>query len=112
MPLIAGILWNRLEKGMPLEIDATVIYARGNVGQGWWAPLSAGQTSTIDSPYNTYEHKGLPPTPICSPSLPAIKAVINPADTQCLYYLHDRQRQIHCAVTYQEHLQNINTYLN
>ena len=111
MPLIAGILWNRLNQGMNLQIDATVQYARGNTGAGWWAPISPDDIKNIDSPYNTYENAGLPPHPICNPGLAAIDAVLHPAQTDCLYYLHDANRQIHCAVTYQEHQANIETYL-
>ncbi len=111
MPIIAGVLWNRLEKEMKLQIDATVQYARGNKGKGWWAPISASDIRTIDSRYNTYKYEGLPPHPISNPSLIAIKAVLEPATTTCLYYLHDNNHQIHCAPTYKQHVVNINRYL-
>ena len=111
MPLIAGILWNRLNKGMRLEIDATVQYARGQAAAGWWAPITSEDIKTIDSSYNTYQNQGLPPTPIDNPGLAAIDAALHPAETDCLYYLHDTNRQIHCAVTYEEHLANIEAYL-
>ena len=111
MPLIAGILWNRLDQKMKLEIDATVQYARGNTGSGWWAPIKASDITDIDSPYNTYIHEGLPPHPICNPGLEAIDAVLNPETTDCLYYLHDANRQIHCAKTLEEHQANIERYL-
>ncbi len=110
MPLVAGILWNRLLKNMKLQVDSTVQYARGNTGKGWWAPISVADEK-IDSPYNTYLYAGLPPHPIDNPGLDAINAVLNPAKTDCMYYLHDTAGQIHCAVTYQEHLKNIQTYL-
>lgn len=111
MPLIAGILWNRLLKEMNLEIDATVQYARGKTDKGWWAPIKASDITDIDSPYNTYKYKGLPPHPISNPGISAIEAVLNPTETDCLYYLHDNNRQIHCAVTYEEHKANIEKYL-
>lgn len=111
MPLIAGTIWNRLEKGMQLKIDATVQYAKGKVDGQWWSRVSVSDYTTVDSPYNTYLHKGLPPTPIASPGLPAIDAVLNSAQTDCLYYLHDSLGQIHCSITYQEHLANIEKYL-
>lgn len=111
MPLIAGILWNRLEKDMKLEVDATVQYARGKTDAGWWAPITPEDIATIDSPYNTYKYHGLPPHPIANPGIDAIDAVLHPTDTDCLYYLHDNDRQIHCAVTYEEHKKNIETYL-
>ena len=110
MPLIAGVLWNRLAKGMKLDIDATVQYARGHTGSGWWAPI-APQDKSIDSPYNTYRYKGLPPHPIASPGRAAIEAVLRFAETDCVYYLHDALKRIHCAVTYEEHKKNIEKYL-
>lgn len=115
MPLISGIIWNRLDKGMKLEIDSTMQYTRGNPstssGSGdWWGPVDLKEKSA-DSPYNTYLYKGLPPTPICNPGLAAITAALNPVETDCLFYLHDSSRQIHCAKTYQEHLENIKKYL-
>lgn len=69
------------------------------------------QKKNIDSPYNTYEYTGLPPHPISDPGVWAIEAVLHPAATDCLYYLHDHDHQIHCAATYEEHLANIDTYL-
>lgn len=113
MPLIAGILWNRLLKNMKLEVDATIQYARDdrdNLTTGFWKPITPADKE-IDSKYNTYKYAGLPPFPISNPGLDAIDAVLNSADTDCLYYLHDSNRQIHCAVTYQEHLANIEKYL-
>lgn len=111
MPLIAGILWNRLSQEMNLEIDATVQYARGKTEAGWWAPISSEDITNIDSPYNTYKYKGLPPFPICNPGLDAIEAVLNSVETDCLYYLHDSSRQIYCAKTFEEHNANIEKYL-
>lgn len=110
MPLIAGIIWNRLLKDMRLEIDATVQYVRGNTGDGWWAPIEVADKQ-IDSPYNTYLYKGLPPHPIANPGIDAIDAVLNSSETECLFYLHDSNKQIHCAKTYEEHLANIEKYL-
>lgn len=115
MPLIAGILWNRLlkEPQMKLEVDATVQYARDDrdgLTEGFWKPITLADKN-IDSKYNTYKYAGLPPFPIANPGIDAIDAVLNPAETDCLYYLHDSNRQIHCAKTYQEHLSNINNYL-
>ncbi len=108
--LIAGILWNRLDQNMPLDVDATLQYVRGNTGAGFWAPITVADKKT-DSPYNTYIHTGLPPHPISNPGIPAIKAVLNPASTTCLYYLHDVHRVTHCATTYEEHMANIQKYL-
>lgn len=110
MPLVAGVIWNRLLIDMKLDIDATVQYARGWTEAGWWAPVKR-EDLKMDSPYNTYLHKGLPPHPISNPGLDAIKAAIYPEETECYYYLHDAERQIHCAKTYEEHKKNINLYL-
>ena len=109
-PIIASVLLNRLETNMKLETDPTVQYALGynTARDTWWVtPLTLNDLS-IDSPYNTYVIDGLPPGPICSPRLDALKAVANPAETPYLYYRArcDDSRQHNFAVTYQEHLQN------
>ncbi len=112
MKLISGIIWNRLNTGMPLQIDATMQYTLGkNASGSWWGTIDLAQKKS-SSPYNSYLNKGLPPTPICSPNIDAIEAALNPEPTNCLYYLHDVYKQIHCAKTYQEHLANIQKYLN
>jgi UPF0755 protein len=110
MPLIAGILWNRLTQNIALDVDATLQYARGNTGNGWWAPVTAADKA-IDSPYNTYKYKGLPPHPISNPGLAAIEAVLQPASTTCIYYIHDKNRVTHCADTYAKQQANIQMYL-
>ncbi len=110
MPIIAGVIWNRLDKGMKLEIDATLQYVKGEVNGNWWSHVDPVD-KRLDSPFNTYLNKGLPPMPIANPGLPAIEAALNPAETDCLFYLHDADRQIHCARTYAEHLENIKKYL-
>jgi len=110
MPLIAGILWNRLEQNMALGVDATLQYLRGDKGKGWWAPITVSDKQ-IDSPFNTYKYKGLPPHPISNPGIAAMEAVLNPTKTDCLYYIHDKSHVTHCAVTYEEHQQNIQKYL-
>ena len=111
MKLISGIIWNRLNSGIPLQIDSTMQYTLGKNADGrWWGNIDINQKQS-DSLYNTYRYVGLPPTPICSPNINAIEAALNPEETDCLYYLHDAGGQIHCAKTYSEHLQNINKYL-
>lgn len=112
MNIISGIIWNRLEIDMPLQIDATMQYTLGKKENGsWWGSVNLDEKKS-DSPYNSYLYKGLPPTPICSPDIAAIAAVVDPAETDCLYYLHDKIGQIHCAKTYTEHKENISKYLN
>lgn len=108
MNLISGIIWNRIFKGMKLQIDATLQYAKGNE-EKWW-PQVDPTDKKIDSPYNTYIYKELPPSPIANPGLAAIEAAYNPSKTSCLFYLHDKKRRIHCAKTYEEHKRNIEIY--
>lgn len=108
--LVSGILWNRLEKGMLLQVDATLQYAIGNAEDGWW-PLPTSSDKYVESPFNTYQHTGLPPAPIATPSLASIEAAINPEQTNCLYYLHDNDGRIHCSTTYKAHVANVHRYL-
>ena len=109
-PLIAGILWNRLNQKIALGVDATLQYIRGDTGNGWWAPISLDDKK-IDSTFNTYMYKGLPPRPISNPGISAIDAILNPTNTDCLYYIHDKKHTTHCSTTYEEHLANIEKYL-
>ena len=112
MKLISGIIWNRLDKGMPLQIDATMQYTLGKNSEGkWWGSINIKEKQN-DSPYNSYLHKGLPPTPIYSPNIDYIDAALNPEETDCLFYLYDNFKQIHCAVTYEDHLENIKNIWN
>lgn len=111
MHLISGIIWNRLNMDMRLQIDATMQYTHGKNENGeWWGPINLTQ-KLIDSPYNTYRRQGLPPTPICSPNIEYIEAALNPTETDCIYYLHDKNKKIYCSQTYEEHKDNINNYL-
>lgn len=111
MHLISGIIWNRLNQDMRLQIDATMQYTLGkNENGSWWGNISLEEKQS-DSPYNSYKHEGLPPTPICSPNVDFIEATLNPEETDCLFYLHDSSRQIHCALNYKEHKENIKLYL-
>jgi UPF0755 protein len=109
-PLIAGIIWNRLNKGMKLQLDAANQYVIGTK-ENWW-PVVTHDDLAIDSPYNLYLYKGLPPTAIANPGLASINAAIYSQETDCLYYLHDHNKQIHCSPTYEGHLRNIEEYLN
>lgn len=112
-PVIAGILLKRLRIGMPLEADATIQYGLGyQVGEkSWWKKNLTEDDLQIDSPYNTRKNPGLPPTPIGNPGLEAIKAVIYPADSPYLYYLHDKNGHVYYAKTIEEHIANIAKYL-
>jgi UPF0755 protein len=88
-PLIAAVIYNRLDKGMPLGIEATLRYGLGIQGT---RPLPAADIHT-DSPYNTYTRTGLPPTPIGNPGLLAMRAAAAPADVDYLYYLRKPHSQ-------------------
>lgn len=103
-PLIASVIYNRLAAGMKLEIDATVLYARGDRND---RGLSTSDL-LIKSPYNTYANAGLPPTPIGSVSDASLRAAMAPADTPFLYYVLAGKDGHHAfSSTYEEHLRNI-----
>ena len=109
-PMIASVFLNRLAKGMKLDSDPTVQYALGyNTNQAtWWTnPLTANDLNT-DSLYNTYVYIGLPPGPICNPSLSALQAVAFPAKTPYYYFRAkcDGSGRHNFAVTLEEQLQN------
>lgn len=107
--LVAGILRNRLDRDMLLQVDATLQYLAGTP-EDWW-PLPDPDDKYDDSPFNTYRHTGLPPHPIANPSLASIEAVLSPQATNCLYYLHDLYGRIHCSTNYRAHVANVNRYL-
>lgn len=109
MPLIAGIIQNRLLFHMNLDIDAGIQYILGTPNK-WW-PIVKKEDYKINSPYNTYLHKGEPPAPICNPGIEAIKSIIHPRKSDYLYYIHDQNHQIHLAKTYKKHLENIKKYI-
>lgn len=103
-PLVASVIYNRLARNMPLQIDATLIYARGDPAN---RSLSNADKN-IDSPYNTYLHTGLPPTPIASVSEASVRAALHPAQTDFLYYVViDKNGKEAFSSTYQQQLENI-----
>ena len=110
MPIISGIIQNRLRVGMPLAIDATFQYMDGNSTSGWWTPPRKA-SSYPNSPFNTYKNKGLPPHPIAEPGVTAIEAALNPSQTNCLFYIHDNYGKMHCSPTYAGQLANVQKYL-
>src|SRR5262249_60159555 len=88
-PLVAGVFENRLHKGMPLQCDPTVIYALEQVGR--YNGTLTVKDLHYDSPYNTYEHGGLPPGPIGNPGEVALRAAVDPAQTGYLYLFASTQ---------------------
>lgn len=102
---ISGVIWNRLFTNMPLQLDATLQYVKGSkAGQKEWWPIPKPADKYLKSPFNTYANKGLPPTPIGSPSAAAVLAALNPLPTECVFYFHDKNHKYHCSNTYEEHV--------
>jgi UPF0755 protein len=97
---IAGVFYNRLRAGMPLQSDATVAYAKGQAG----ADISE-EDKQLKSPYNTYLNPGLPPGGISNPGLASIQAAIQPQQVPYLYYLTDKDGKAHFSKTYPQHQQ-------
>lgn len=107
-PIIASVFYNRLRQNMPLQADPTIQYFVGQPGN-WWPEITQEDIQR-QHVYNTYQHTGYPPGPICNPGLASIEAAINPADTNYLYFVTrgDGSGGHVFAVTYEEHLRNIN----
>jgi len=105
--IVAGILWKRLSLGMPLQVDSSFKYINGKGTKD----LTLADLK-IDSLYNSYKYKGLPPTPICNPGLDSIIATITPNSTDYLYFLSDIKGDMHYAQTFAEHLRNKELYLD
>jgi UPF0755 protein len=101
-PLISAVIVNRLKAGMPLQIDATLCFAKGGC-----PPVPTDADRKIDSPYNTYKVQGLPPTPIRTVSEVALKAALNPANVPYLYYVSDKKGKTYYATTLAEHERNV-----
>ncbi len=107
---VASILLKRLKIGMALDADSTVQYALGYQPdqKSWWKKGLSLDDLKIDSSFNTYLHAGLPPTPICNPSLSSLNAVVNAdSSTPYLYYYHDSKGNSYYATTLEEHNANV-----
>jgi UPF0755 protein len=104
--MISGILQNRLNQNMPLQVDAVFDYLLHKSS----AELTLDDMK-IDSPYNTYTHTGLPPAPIANPGLASIEAVLHPTLSEYFYYLTGTDGTFHYATTFDEHKKNKATYL-
>ena len=107
MKLIAGILWKRIDAGMPLQLDTTIYYA---LHKPYNQPLTVTDLATT-SPYNTYKHKGLPPGPISNPGLQAILAAAYPESSPYWFFLADTKGVLHYASTLDGHVANERKYL-
>ncbi len=105
--IISGVLWNRVDIGMPLQVDAVFGYIeKTETFNPKFSDLE------VESPYNTYKNAGLPPGPIGSPSIEAIDAAVSPVKTDALFYLHGRDGVLRVAKTYKGHLVNRKKYLD
>lgn len=117
-PVIASVYYNRLEPAyveetaLRLSSDPTIQYAKGYDPEtgNWWNPMLPGEGQTIESPYNTFKVQGLPPGPICSPGAASILAVLNPTDTDYLYFHAIGDGSHVFASTLEEHLRNQEQY--
>jgi UPF0755 protein len=105
-PLIAAVFLNRLNKGMMLQTDPTVIYGIGPKFDGNLRKTDLRK----DSPYNSYMHKGLPPTPIAMPSKESIQAAVHPAQTKALYFVAKGDGSSHFSQSLNEHEAAVNQY--
>lgn len=102
-PIISSVYHNRLKRGWLLEADPTVQYALSN-GRSWKERMTYKDLK-IDSPYNTYRYKGLPPGPICNPGAESLKAALYPSDTPYLYFVADGSGAHKFSTKYKKHLQ-------
>ena len=105
--IIAGIIYKRLKKNIPIGSCATVEYALG-----YRKKRLSKEDLKIKSPYNTYLYKGLPPTPICNPGKDSLIAALNPVSTDYMFFLSKGDGTNYFSKTYAEHLQAIKTYLS
>lgn len=109
-PIVAGIFVKRLQNGWPLQADATVQYIKGNKNN-WWPKVTSIELKTLESPYNTYLNKTLPPAPISNPGLHSIESVANYVETPYWFYVSGNDGVTHYGETLEEHNKNIRDYL-
>ena len=110
---IAGVFYNRLNVGMPLQSNIAILYAQGKLGQKISLADDAGIDTTIDSPYNVYTHLGLMPGPVDSPSSDAIEASVNQTKSEYLYFVANvEDSKVYFATTKEEHDQNVAEHIN
>lgn len=116
-PIVAGVLFKRLNNDWPLQVDATLQYAKDTTKCKnktttckYWEPIYS-EDKEISSAFNTYKNLGLPPSPISNPGLTTIQASINPEESEYWYYIHDNDGKIHFAKDLSEHNANIAKYL-
>jgi cell division protein YceG involved in septum cleavage len=105
---VAGVIWNRLFIDMPLQLDATLQYVKGSDPHTatWW-PVVRPADKFLESDFNSYQNKGLPPNPIANPSAESVLAALNPIQTDCFYYFHGPKADYYCSVDYDEHVSKL-----
>jgi UPF0755 protein len=106
---VAGVFYNRLEAGMPLQSDPTVQYAVGQ-SPDWWPKDLTQDNLNTESPYNTYLHTGLPPAPICNAGIAALQAAVSPEENDYLYFVAKGDGSHVFAKTLEEHNANVQQY--
>jgi len=105
-PLVAAVVYNRIERGMPLDLDSTLQYALDKYGQ-----RLLDRDKAVDSPYNTYRNAGLPPGPISNPGTAALRAALQPAEAEYLYFVSNADGKTHTfSVTLAEHNRAVARY--
>lgn len=107
-PLISSVVWNRLERGMPLAMDSTIIFALKRDGR--YDGNLRRVDLEMDDPYNTYRVAGPPPGPIASPGEASIDAVLEPAETRYLYFVSKNDGSHHFSTSYREHVNAVRKY--
>ena len=111
--LIAGVFYNRLNLGMPLQSNIAILYAEGKLGQNISLADDAAIDTTINSPYNVYTNLGLMPGPVVSPGLDAIESSINQTKSEYLYFVANVQDgKVYYATTLEEHERNVQEHIN
>lgn len=111
--LIAGVFYNRLNLGMPLQSNIAILYAEGKLGQNISLADDAAIDTTLDSPYNVYTKVGLMPGPVDSPSLDAIESSINQTKSDYLYFVANVQDgKVYYSTTLEEHNRNVQEHIN
>ncbi len=105
MPLISSVIYNRLEKNMRLQMDSTL-----NYGPYAHTIVTPERIKNEESYYNTYKHKGLPPHPLSTVTLDALKAAVKPADSDYIFFMLNENGTHNFTVTYDKHLENIRAF--
>lgn len=110
-PLVAAVFLNRLERGMRLQADPTVIYGLTLGKETLGRPLRRSELDK-ETPYNSYRRGGLPPTPICNPGVASLEAVLNPEESDLLYFVANGEGGHRFAATLEEHRRNVAAWRN